>query len=65
MYRNWGDLTLSPRPESWNNSSGYRVTDGITYCGKAEVMWCEKSDEIIVPMMAIDNITLPREGSLL
>jgi len=25
---------------------------GITLAGKAKAMWCEKSDETIVPMMA-------------
>jgi len=25
---------------------------GITLTGKAKAMWCEKSDETIVPMMA-------------
>jgi hypothetical protein len=32
--------------------------------GKAETMWCEKSDEVIVPMMAIDNRTLPKGRNL-
>jgi len=28
------------------------------------VMWCEKSEEVIVPMMVIDNITLPNGKDL-
>ena len=51
ICRNWGGLTPSPRPSPgiWQvvQSSG-----SITRKGKSEAMWCEKSDEVIVPRSA-------------
>ena len=36
---------------SWN-IAGVQSSGGITRKGKAEAMWCEKSEEAIVPMTA-------------